>query len=59
MEKLSEEYTKNMIGNMIQALEYQRDKLHDDLEYYVRSGNSDEWDELNEALTTMIKALSL
>ena len=59
MNKLCEEHTKCTIRNMIQALEYQRDKLHDDLEYYVRSGNSDEWDELNEALTTMIMALSL
>ena len=59
MNKLCEEHTKCTIRNMIQALEYQRDKLHDDLEYYVRSGNSDEWDELNEALTTMIMALIL
>ena len=59
MEKLCEEYTKCTIRNMIQALEYQRDRLWDDKEGYYRNGNSDEWDELNVALTTMIKALSL
>lgn len=59
MKKLCEEYTKCTIRNMIQALEYQRDKLWDDIEYYVKSGNQEEFDELNTALTTMIKALSL
>ena len=55
MEKLSEEYTKNMIGNMIQALEYQRDKLWSNKNDY----EDKEWHELNAALTTMIMALSL
>jgi hypothetical protein len=59
MKALCEEYTKCTIRNMIQALEYQRDKLWDDREYYVKSGNQEEFDELNAALTTMIKALSL
>ena len=55
MEKLSEEYTKNMIRNMIQALEYQRDKLWSNKNDY----EDKEWNELNTALTTMIMALSL
>ena len=59
MDKLSEEHTKCTIRNMTQALEYQRDKLWDNREYYVRSGNKDKFYELNTALTTMIKALSL
>ena len=59
MNKLCEEHTKCTIRNMIQALEYQRDKLHDKREYYWRSGNKEEFEELNEALTTMIMALSL
>ena len=59
MKELCDDHTQCTIRNMIQALEYQRDRLWDDKEGYYRNGNSDEWNELNETLTTMIMALSL
>ena len=55
MKELREEHIKCTIRNMIQALEYQRDKLWSNKNDY----EDKEWHELNAALTTMIMALSL